>query len=382
MANQIRLLTLTLFLVPSLAVQADDHDLIEEEESRWYISQMATYTDDDGDRRLDDAIAGGEFRVGWKWTDTFALEGQLGYHKMEGWPEWPTVTQRQSQDFLDLGLNVVTSFNTDGNFSPYLMFGAGYLATETELGTSDNGPSGTAGLGLKYQFGNTPWSLRAEWRMRHAFGGDNSYSDNLSSLGIRYSFGGGSGGAALAAVPETQAPVESDSDGDGIVDSKDECPITPRGVVVDSTGCPADSDMDGVMDYEDNCPGSRGDANVDENGCAIVIIELESAHFETESHRLDDAAKRSLKESVAVLTSHSDVRIEIGGHADSRGPADYNMGLSERRAKSAYDYLVAEGVDPNRLTVRGYGETKPIATNETPEGLAKNRRVELKVLER
>ena len=380
MAKQIRLFTLSLFLVPSLAVQADDHDLVEEEESRWYISQMATYTDDDDERRLDDSIAGGEFRVGWKWTDTFALEGQLGYHRIDGWPEWPAVTQRQSQDFLDLGLNVVTSFNTDGNFSPYVLFGAGYLATETELGTSDNGPSGTAGVGLKYQFGNTPWSLRAEWRLRHAFGGDNSYSDNLSSLGVRYSFGGSSGGGAMAVVPETQSVTEADSDGDGILDSKDECPITPPGVVVDSTGCPADTDMDGVMDYQDECPGTSRGANVNSNGCAI--IELDPVHFDTESAKLLDRTKRSLDASAAVLRRHPEIRLEIGGHADSRGPADYNMGLSERRAQSAHDYLVAQGVDPQRLTVRGYGETQPIASNETVEGLAKNRRVELKVLDR
>jgi OOP family OmpA-OmpF porin len=382
MAKRLSTTALTILISASLTAQADEAEWDEDvqDEGKWYISQLAVYTDDDGARRLDDSIAGGEFRIGWKWTDTFALEGNLGYHKIDGWPEWPTVTQRQSQDFLDLGVNLVSSFNPQGNLSPYLLFGAGYLGTETELGASDSSPSGTAGLGLKVRFGDSPWSLRAEWRMRHAFGGDNSYTDQLGSLGVRYSFGGSSSSAlALAAgVPETVA--EADTDGDSVVDSRDACPNTPLGIPVNQAGCPMDSDRDGVADNRDQCADTGAGVKVDASGCDI--IELKPAYFEIESAVLSAFTKRALDESAAILARNPDVQVEIGGHADSSGPEDYNMKLSLRRAEAVRQYLQQAGVDPKRLTIRGYGELQPIASNETILGRADNRRVELKVLDR
>lgn len=382
MAKLLRFTALTLFLTGSLTVPADEVDWDDDalDEGDWYISQMAVYTDDDPDRRLDDGLAGGEFRVGWKWTDVYALEGHLGYHRIDGWPEWPAVTQRQSQDFLDLGLNVVRSFNTQGNLSPYVMFGAGYLGTETELGTSDSSPTGTAGLGLKVRFGDSPWSLRAEWRLRQAFGGDNSYTDHLGSLGIRYSFGGGSGGSTAMAYKEPDNVVASDTDGDGIVDSRDACPHTPNGVPVNPAGCPMDTDRDGVADNRDECAGTPAGTQVDRQGCNV--IELKSVYFAIESAVLSDYAKRALDASVSILARDPEVQIEVGGHTDSSGPEDYNMKLSVRRAESVRQYLEQAGVDASRLTVRGYGELKPIASNETILGRADNRRTELKVLER
>lgn len=384
MFRMLKLASFAIFLSTSLAAFADEDDTVESSEGNWYVSQMATFTNDDGDRRLDDSLGGGEFRVGWKWTDTFALEGLLGYHRIDGWPSWPAVTDRQYQEFLDLGLNVVTSFNTDGNYSPYLIFGAGYLGTETELGVKDNGASGTAGLGMKVRFGDSPWSLRAEYRARHAFGGDNSYTDGLASLGVRYSFGGSSGGssesATASAFTGSEAVMESDSDGDGVVDNEDACPNSPRGIPVNPAGCMQDIDQDGVADERDQCTGTGAGVEVDAKGCDI--IELKPAYFETESATILAATKRTLDESVTILKRNPDVQVEIGGHADSSGPADYNQKLSVRRAEAVRAYLEKAGVDSARLTVHGYGESRPIATNETVAGRADNRRVELKLLER
>lgn len=385
MAKLLKLVTFAMFLAGSFTAQADDDDTEQDDEGAWYVSQMATYTDDDGARRLDDSIGGGEFRVGWKWTDTFALEGLLGYHRIDGWPEWPTVTQRQHQEFLELGMNVITSFNTQGNFSPYLIAGAGYLGTETELGTSDNGPSGTAGLGMKVRFGDSPWSLRAEWRMRHAFGGDNSYTDQLGSIGVRYAFGGASESVTASAFTGSEATTESDSDGDGVVDSQDACPNSPSGIPVNPAGCLQDIDQDGVADERDQCAGTAAGVKVDGNGCDIVELspaELKAVNFALESAVLSADTKRSLDSSASLLSKNADVRIEIGGHADSSGPEDYNMKLSQRRAEAARGYLQNAGVDTARMTVRAYGESQPIATNETALGRATNRRVEITLLDR
>jgi OOP family OmpA-OmpF porin len=384
MCRLLKLASFAIFLSTSLAALAEDDDTVESSEGDWYVSQMATFTNDDGDRRLDDSIGGGEFRVGWKWTDTFALEGLLGYHRIDGWPSWPAVTDRQYQEFLDVGLNVVTSFNTDGDYSPYLIFGAGYLGTETELGVTDNGASGTAGLGMKVRFGDSPWSMRAEYRMRHAFGGDNSYTDGLTSLGVRYAFGGTSGGTsastAASAFTGSEAVMESDSDGDGIVDKQDACPNSPQGIPVNPAGCLQDIDQDGVADERDQCTGTGAGAEVDANGCDI--IELKPVYFETESAAITRATKHSLDEAAAILLRNPDVQVEIGGHADSSGPENYNMKLSKRRAEAVRGYLEQAGVDSARMTVRGYGESRPIASNETITGRADNRRVELKLLDR
>lgn len=110
------------------------------------------------------------------------------------------------------------------------------------------------------------------------------------------------------------------------------------------------------------------------------IISLKGVHFKTNSAELTPASTAILDEAVATLKRRSTIRVEVAAHTDSRGSAAYNLALSNRRAKSVRDYLVAHGIDPSRLTVRGYGESKPVASNATPEGRAQNRRVELRVL--
>ncbi len=110
------------------------------------------------------------------------------------------------------------------------------------------------------------------------------------------------------------------------------------------------------------------------------IIRLEGVHFRTNSADLTPESARILDHAVAVLRRRATIRVEVAAHTDSRGSAAYNMDLSRRRAKSVRDYLVAHGIDASRLTARGYGESQPVADNNTPEGRAKNRRVELRVL--
>jgi OOP family OmpA-OmpF porin len=87
-----------------------------------------------------------------------------------------------------------------------------------------------------------------------------------------------------------------------------------------------------------------------------------------------------LDEAVAVLAKYPELRVEVAGHTDSKGKDDYNQNLSERRAKTVYDYLTSKGIDASRLVgPNGYGEARPIDTNETDEGRANNRRTELNV---
>lgn len=188
------------------------------------------------------------------------------------------------------------------------------------------------------------------------------------------------------AMPEncgTPAPkmVDGDADGDGVPDSKDQCPGTPQGVRVDEFGCPLDSDGDGVPDYMDECPGTPAGAKVDAKGCEItadVVINVTTDHFDFDSATLKPAMETELDDVAAkIAASPGDETLQIVGHTDATGTESYNQGLSERRAQAAADYLAGKGVSPSSMTVTGLGESSPIADNGTRDGRAMNRRVEI-----
>jgi OOP family OmpA-OmpF porin len=174
-------------------------------------------------------------------------------------------------------------------------------------------------------------------------------------------------------LAEVAKPV-LDSDGDGVTDDLDRCPDTPKGVTVDTKGCPLDSDGDGVPDYLDKCPNTPEGATVDARGCwtyaAVVMYDINSAEIKSEAYPM-------LDEAVSILKKNPEIKVEIDGHTDNTGSAAYNMNLSERRAKAVMKYFVDKGVEAERLSTKGFGFTKPAASNKTKEGRAKNRRVEL-----
>jgi outer membrane protein OmpA-like peptidoglycan-associated protein len=166
-----------------------------------------------------------------------------------------------------------------------------------------------------------------------------------------------------------------DSDGDGVVNYADKCPSTPPGVAVDSSGCPPDSDGDGVPDYLDQCPNTPVGATVNEVGCwslkATMLFDTNSSYIKSEAHPL-------LDEVASILEKNPQIEVEIQGHADNTGTAEYNQWLSERRAKRVMDYLVTKGIALERLEAKGYGSTRAVGSNATEEGRAQNRRVELR----
>ncbi len=115
---------------------------------------------------------------------------------------------------------------------------------------------------------------------------------------------------------------------------------------------------------------------MDEDGCALEI-ELPGVNFEFDSARLLPSSERILDEAVEILQRHPNLRVEVQGHTDSVGSAQYNLGLSDRRAASVREYLISQGVNARNLTSRGYGQERPVASNDTDEGRARNRRVVL-----
>jgi OOP family OmpA-OmpF porin len=172
---------------------------------------------------------------------------------------------------------------------------------------------------------------------------------------------------------------EPDSDGDGVPDSRDRCPGTPAGAKVDENGCELDSDGDGVVDSMDKCPNTPAGTPVDKFGCELAQdYKLEGVNFEFDSAILTADSKTTLEAALVIMKRNADDKIEIAGHTDSQGAADYNQGLSERRAQAVADYLIANGANGNNISVKGYGESQPVADNATEAGRAANRRVELR----
>ncbi len=174
-----------------------------------------------------------------------------------------------------------------------------------------------------------------------------------------------------AKVDRFGCPV--DTDGDGVYDYLDQCPNTPKGVKVNRQGCPLDTDGDGVYDYMDQCPSTPHGAKVNDKGCWV----LERVQFDTGKWDIKPLAYAALDEVVAVLERNPTLNVEIEGHTDSVGAEAYNQKLSENRAKAVMEHLVKKGIQPERLSSAGYGFSRPIASNDTPEGRARNRRVEL-----
>jgi len=179
-----------------------------------------------------------------------------------------------------------------------------------------------------------------------------------------------------AGTPVDATGCSRDADRDGVPDAADRCPGTPAGAPVDAAGCPKDSDGDGVADYLDRCPDTLAGARVDERGCWVlrgVQFELGKATLRPESFSI-------LDEVVPVLRRNPGLRVEVQGHSDSTGSTAFNERLSEMRARAVMAYFVSKGVAPARLTAKGFGAIRPAASNDTAEGRAKNRRVELKPL--
>jgi outer membrane protein OmpA-like peptidoglycan-associated protein len=185
-----------------------------------------------------------------------------------------------------------------------------------------------------------------------------------------------------------------DSDMDGVYDGLDQCEGTAKGCIVNANGCPSDADQDGVCDGVDKCPDTQPNVRVDVTGCPIQVSVRETEMIETGMIRLQDinfdTGKATIKpESFKVLDDVGNIlvrwpqlRIEIGGHTDSRGSDVTNQKLSEGRARAVLDYLTKKfpELNPNQFTTAGYGELQPIASNRSQLGMAKNRRVEFKVL--
>lgn len=192
-------------------------------------------------------------------------------------------------------------------------------------------------------------------------------------------------------MPVDESGCALDGDNDGVPDGRDQCHGSPVGAVVDEVGCLADSDGDGLQDSVDECPNTPSGQRVNENGCSQIEAGLEQGRlilstidFATGRAQLLGDSRDLLYEVGRALVARPGIRIEIQGHTDATGAPLTNLSLSEDRAEAVLRYLLGRFPELNasQFVVRGWGEGRPIATNRTAEGRARNRRIEFVVLSR
>jgi len=395
MTKKLFLLTFIACALPLLHTQAVAQDS--------YVTISGVYTDDDADRGVDDDYFGGQFTLGHFATDIFSVEGRISAAS----PKYNTNIASGDLKLTEFGVNTRWSYRRDERLSPYVLLGVGILDVKGPVVEKSQDMYANAGAGINLRLGHSATSLNLEYRLRRSYEGS-GYNDKITTLGLNFAFGE----KPVAMPAPAAAPVDPDSDGDGVPDSRDDCPNTPAGHKVDSRGCSLDSDGDGVVDADDACPNTYRGASVDARGCELDddkdgvvnrldecpntaagarvdtkgceikdVIKLPGVNFESNSDRLLPGANSTLRDAATTLRRYPELVVEVAGHTDSDGAAEYNQGLSERRAITVRDYLINEGVREGSLSARGYGEAEPVADNATSVGKAMNRRVELRISE-
>lgn len=232
---------------------------------------------------------------------------------------------------------------------PYATFGAGEISVDGDQFDTDE-TTLNAGAGIRWMV-SPRFGVRLEAKLLQNL--DEKQTNALLSAGLNYYFGqvqaaddGASGVAAGAAA----VYADLDADGDGVPDDQDRCPGTPAGTRVDAVGCPLQVER-------------------------IASIKLK-VNFDFDSTVVKEQYFTDIGALAEFLAKHSDLQVEVEGHTDSTGPEEYNQSLSERRARAVVDLLVNQyGVERDRLRAVGYGESRPVADNDSREGRAQNRRV-------
>lgn len=318
----------------------------------------------------DDRDTGYKVFGGYRINRNFAIEGgyfNLGQFGYTATTE-PPGTLIGDIKLQGVNLDVLGILPFTEKFSAFARVGVIYAeAKDTFAGTGfvnvlDPNPSKRNtnykfGVGLQYDF-TEKVGMRAEverYRIDDAVG--NKGDIDLASIGLVVRLG-----------PPAQTPIGP----------------APVAAADCST---MDDDGDGVNNCDDKCPGSQAGQAIGPDGCSVPLtIDLKGVNFDFDKATLRPDGVVILDEAISILGRYPDLRVEVAGHTDSVGSEQYNQGLSERRARTVYDYLTGHGIDTGRLIgPNGYGESQPIAPNtnpdgsDNPEGRALNRRSELNV---
>lgn len=265
--------------------------------------------------------------------------------------------------------------------------GLGFLSNESSnniLFNRLNGEHLAAGVGVEYNFSNG-FGLRAEFLNHDADARD-------LSINLVKRFGSTGVTAAPIAEPKEMLPVEPEEvvpeeivPPESVVEPMVETDTAPVEAPVEleqpepEPAAAADSDADGVSDDIDLCANTLLNAAVDENGCVFSGV-LDGVNFDSGSAALTKVAAAALDNVIVELSVNPELFITVLSHTDNRGDATSNMELSRQRAVTVVRYLSdVGGIDLSRMDAVGYGESRPLETNQSTEGRAANRRVEIEI---
>jgi OOP family OmpA-OmpF porin len=354
-------------LIAGISLLLSGSAFAENRSAAFTLTPMAGYHMIDGGMDLDNDAAFG-LALGYNINRNWGIETDLRYT--------PTQTDRSGGNDIDvdiwtLGLGALYHFQPEEALNPYLAFGAGGMVYDVDgVSGNDEDYMGYWGGGVKYALSDSA-ALRLDlrhildYRSDSGFSkqGDTDWRHHMQAMfGVTFQFGGESSEPvketrAVEPAPVVAQPVAQpvDSDGDGVNDGKDKCPGTPAGVRVDAVGCPDDVDP-----------------------VAELILQL---NFDTNQDAVTHFHQSELAEAAKFINKFPGHRIEVEGHTDSVGDEIYNQNLSARRAENVLKTLVEYyGVAADRTTARGFGEDKPLASNDTAGGRQVNRRVEIEIL--
>lgn len=274
-------------------------------------------------------------------------------------------------------LNAVKQYPLTERLAAYALAGIGYQDVSQEITSHDDGGIVNYGIGLRYDIPYYGIALKGD--IRHLYAFEETQDDFMYTIGLGMPLGKKYSETIAPVVPTVVEPVvtapivDGDDDNDGVLNSKDLCPNTAPGAIVDENGCELDDDNDGVVNKLDKCPNTSAGVKVNTDGC-VNTVNL-SINFDTNSSNIKGAYNADLEAFALIMKENPKLNAVIEAHTDSKGSENYNLKLSEQRANSAVKALEELGIDAVRLQAIGYGETQPIATNDTAEGRAANRRV-------
>ncbi len=310
-----------------------------------------------------------EIEIGYRHNNYDAVTGTNNSENVTG-----------NEDAWTSMLNIWHDVRTQTGFfsvvHPYIGGGIGAITIEMHNPTIDGVQSRSGyGTGFAWQGGaglaiDIHPQVAITFDYRHLEGDRRTYGSSAGPVDARYRSDSAIAGVRYAffqpeppprrvvaersrplPVPPREEARDNDSDGDGVPDSRDRCPGTPRGFAVNADGC------------------------IEEDQTVV----LRGVNFVFNSDQLTGPAKETLKEVAAALAAQPSLNVRIVGHTDSVGSNGYNQRLSQKRADSVRRYLIAQGADASNLQARGEGESNPVASNGTEEGRAENRRVEFVV---
>jgi OmpA-OmpF porin, OOP family len=248
-----------------------------------------------------------------------------------------------SQYRLDMVYNVIT----ESQWRPFVVFGLGDQKRELNAagGSSERDTLLNLGVGVKHSLGEN-WEFRSDIRAFNSL--DNEYTDVAVNAGIAYLFGKTS--APVKAAAPAPVTKEIDSDGDGVFDSKDQCPDTAKQYKVDAVGCPME---------------------LTETVSIALAVKFDSAKSVVKDEFVSD-----IKKLADFMNQYANTVVTVEGHTDSQGSEAYNQKLSQSRAEAVKATLITKfGIEADRVKAVGFGEAQPVADNMTAQGRETNRRV-------